>query len=93
MASEAQRLNRYTCQVCRGTITTMDVDDGTTPFMLDCHATEGCHGTMTSSMYRVPIDAVPTFVWRKATAEEYKAASPAMRHHFDLGGLDIFPIQ
>jgi len=68
------------------------VDDGTTPFTLDCLATEDCDGTMYSAMYR-GVEGAPTFVWRKPTKAEYKASSAAMRQHFDMGGLDIFPIQ
>ena len=45
--------NIYTCRKCCGHIVTVDVDDGVTPFMLKCRATEGCDGTMHSSLYRV----------------------------------------
>lgn len=84
--------NRYTCEACQGSIVTMDVDEGTTPFMLQCRATEGCEGMMQSSMYR-GVEGEPDYVWRKPTADEYKGASASMRHHFDLGGLDLFRVQ
>ena len=84
--------NRYTCEACQGTIITMDVDEGTTPFMLRCRATEGCQGMMQSSMYR-GVEGGPDYVWRKPTDEEYKAADVGMRRHFDLGGLDLFRVQ
>lgn len=84
--------NRYTCRRCGGSIVTMDVDEGTTPFMLNCRATEGCEGTMESSFYK-GVDGEPEFVWRKPTPAEYEAANEAMRHHFDKGGLDIFRVQ
>lgn len=86
------RLNRYTCQKCRGSIVTVDADEGTTPFMLGCRATEGCNGDMHSSFYRVAGTPAPQFEWRKATPEEYAAADPAMQQHFDMGGLDIHPL-
>lgn len=87
-----ERLNRYTCNACGGSIVTMDADVGTTPFMLGCLAAEGCKGTMTSCLYR-GVTGPAAFVWRKPTPDEYEAASPPMRHHFDQGGLDIFRIQ
>ena len=86
------RLNRYTCQSCRGSIVTVDRDEGTTPFMLLCRATKGCHGHMYSSFYRVDGAPAPQYEWRKATPAEYSASDPAMRQHFDMGGLDIHPL-
>ena len=84
--------NRYTCQKCGKWIITMDVDEGATPFMLGCRATEGCDGIMQSGFYRVRDDEGPaTFLWRKPTKAEYKTASKWMRRHFDAGGLDIYP--
>lgn len=83
--------NRYTCDTCCGQIITIDRDEGVTPFMLECRADRHCNGFMESSMYR-HVTGEPTFEWRKATAEEYAAASDGMRHHFDQGGLDIHPV-
>ena len=82
------RLNRYTCSKCAGAIVTIDRDEGVTPFMLQCRATQGCRGSMYSSFYR-GVDGAPTYEWRKATPAEYAKASPGMREHFDNGGLDI----
>lgn len=90
-ALPARRLNRYICQTCKGQITTVDRDEGVTPFMLGCYATKGCEGSMYSSFYQVS-DGDPTYEWRKASPEEYAAAGPAMRGHFDQGGLNIHPI-
>jgi len=44
--------NMYTCDECKGTIVTIDREQGVTPFALACRATEGCRGTMTSAFYR-----------------------------------------
>lgn len=87
------QLNRYTCTSCEGHIVTIDRDDGTTPFMLRCRATDGCNGMMQSSFYRVPPYAVPTFEWRKPTYTEFRKSSKAMQQHFEMGGLDIHPIK
>lgn len=87
--------NAYTCQGCNGTIITVDRDEGTTPFMLGCRATVECPGMMQSHFYRgsvVDSAAPATFEWRKPTKDEYKQATPAMRQHFDWGGLDIYPV-
>lgn len=84
--------NKYTCQKCGHHIFTEDRDEGTTPFMIGC-TKEGCGGTMESSCYRGRdiFDEPATFIWRKPTRKEYKRASPAMREHFDMGGLDMHP--
>ena len=88
--------NAYTCQQCKGTIVTEDQDEGTTPFMLGCRFTPGCEGMMQSHLYRGPIVAAESisasFIWRKPTPEEYADSSPGMKQHFDMGGLNIYPI-
>lgn len=83
--------NRYWCDLCRKSITTEDRDEGTTPFMIDCHATTACVGTMRSQCYRGADDDQPVqFIWRKPTPEEYLKAHRAMKEHFDMGGLDLY---
>lgn len=87
--------NAYTCQTCGKTVITEDADEGTTPFMLGCRATPGCSGMAQSHFYRGPTvesDKAASFVWRKPTAAEYKKSSRGMKQHFDMGGLDIYPI-
>jgi hypothetical protein len=86
------QLNRYTCRECRGEIITIDRDEGTTPFMLGCRATEGCKGMMQSSFYR-GVEGAPTFEWRKPTPHEFAKSSRAMQDHFNMGGLDIHRIE
>jgi hypothetical protein len=90
--SADRRLNQYTCQKCGKATITIDRDEGVTPFMLICRATQGCGGASYSSMYQ-RVSGVPTYEWRKPTAAEYAAYSPDMRHHVDQGGLDIYPIK
>ena len=80
--------NQYRCQLCGGTITTLDVDDGVTPFMLACRATPGCKGVMRSGFY-VAVDqsAKPDYEWfRPASLKGY---NHAMRDHINKGGLDL----
>lgn len=86
--------NAYTCQTCGKTMVTEDVDEGTTPFMVGCRVTANCSGMMQSHFYRgeiVASDKPALFVWRKPNAKEYKKSSPAMKQHFDMGGLNIYP--
>ena len=87
-------LNRYTCQACGGQIVTEDRHEGTTPFMIDCMATNGCAGPMQSACYRgVGVEEPVTFIWRKPTRQEYKRAHRAMKDHFVMDGLDIYPVE
>ena len=89
--AENPRLNKYTCRTCGHSIITVDRDEGVTPFMIGCKATQGCAGDMYSSFYR-NVSGQPTFEWRKPTPHELAKASREMREHFKMGGLDIYPI-
>lgn len=85
------RLNKYTCKTCGGSIVTIDRDDGVTPFLMGCRASEICSGDMVSSFYR-DVTGEPAYEWRKPTPAEYKQMSAAMRDHIDQGGLQIYRI-
>lgn len=89
------RLNRYTCQKCGGSIITRDEDHGVTPFMIACRApdTKGCDGTMHSSFYSPSVQGEPTHIWRKPTPSEFAASSREMQEHYRMGGLNIYPVQ
>lgn len=89
--SDEERLNKYTCRKCGGFIITIDRDEGVTPFMICCRASEYCNGDMFSAFYD-NVSGIPTFEWRKPTSTEYAKASKAMREHYDKGGLNIYPI-
>jgi hypothetical protein len=81
------KVNVYTCPECKGEMVTVDVDEGTTPFMLGCRATAGCKGLAESSFYRPrPGHAPPALEWYRPSAAEMKKASPAMREHAGKGG-------
>ena len=86
--------NAYSCLSCGKTIITEDQDEGVTPFMVSCRVTPRCAGMMQSHFYRGPeveSGRPVAFIWRKPTKREYKRSSPAMRQHFDDGGLNIYP--
>lgn len=90
------RENVYTCPKCRGYTVTVDVDEGVTPFLLDCRASgreADCDGMARSAMYpqgpRPAHIPEPAWEWFKPTGKAYKRLSPAMKDHVDRGGLDI----
>lgn len=65
------RLNAYQCAVCEQIIVTRDEDEGTTPFMMTCRASQDCHGMMQSHFYPGMPPFAPHYIWRKPTDEEY----------------------
>ena len=86
----AGKKNIYTCDTCHGHIVTIDLEDGVTPFMIGCRATERCKGMMKSSMYRVFDQTMA------ATHEWYKPGSAEnldydTRKHVEQGGLLLRP--
>jgi hypothetical protein len=82
--------NIYTCDACFGHIVTVDLVEGVTPFMISCRATEGCKGTMQSSMYRVFDQRMkPSHEWYKPDATELETLKPGTREHVEKGGLLI----
>jgi len=85
-AGYAGRLNIYACEKCRGHIVTRDLHAGVTPFMLRCHATDGCAGMMKSSLYRVFDQSVrETHQWvRPAEGDD---VDPRLFGHIAMGGL------
>jgi hypothetical protein len=85
--------NVYTCKTCKKMITTVHIDEGATPFMLNCLATKGCQGKAYSSFYQPPDDApAPAFEWFMPPLADWPRYSRPMRQHFEQGGLDLRPI-
>lgn len=89
------RINIYTCAKCDAGTVTVDVDDGVTPFIILCRATERCGGEAHSCFYRVPPgDHVPTFEWYKPTIRKAKRLDrkwPGTLDHVRQGGLMLRP--
>lgn len=84
---KAGMINRYVCQECGESIITINADDGTTPFMIRCRATEGCGGVMQSSFYMVSQKMTPQFEWFMPPIKDLKKYSRATREHIKKGGL------
>jgi hypothetical protein len=89
-----QRENVYTCQTCGRRVTTIDREEGVTPFMIMCSRTGGgdCTGDMHSAFYpkgpRPPHIEPPSYEWYKPVGAEYDALSEIMKtEHVDRGGL------
>jgi len=83
--------NIYICQTCGGKIVTIDKDEGTTPFMIDCEVNKECSGYMYSSFYQVDQSLEPEFEWYMPDSldvypEEFRET---MKEHIDKSGLDI----
>lgn len=90
MPEEAGKVNAYICSSCKGRIITKNRQEGTTPFQVSCHATEGCQGTMFSQFYRVDQHLVPTHEWftpRTAGERRRWLRDPYTADHVKQGGL------
>lgn len=80
--------NIYTCQVCGKSIVTVDVHEGTTPFMTKCWETDGCPGPMVSAGYRVPVDCPPPqWEWYRPSLHKLRELDFATQDHVRRGGL------
>ena len=78
--------NIYTCEECHEHIVTVDVDDGTTPFLTGCVCTKGCAGLMKSSMYNVFHQSVNA-EWEWYRPSVFSHLSEGTRDHIAKGGL------
>lgn len=79
--------NLYQCHDCHGEIVTLDLVDGTTPFMLACLVTPGCKGMMTSSFYQ--IDQSLPFQYEWFMPDSPDGYDEWTRDHIQKGGLVI----
>jgi len=81
------RKNGYICKTCDRRIITIDVDNGTTPFMFKCCATKDCEGFMISMFYSIPQSLPAQYEWfRPDSLDGY---SSEMIEHINKGGLDL----
>lgn len=76
--------NVYTCEECGFSYVTVDIDEGTTPFMSMCQ-NDGCKALAKSSFYRVPSDLVATHEWYRPA--DVSGESPMTQEHVRMGGL------
>lgn len=89
--TNAGKLNKYTCEKCGGTFTTIDLNDGVTPFMTRCRAEtdrfERCAGMAQSHFYRVHGEAWPEWGWYTPDAAWLERQDDGMKDHVSRGGL------
>lgn len=87
------RENPYTCQKCGKFTTTIHVDHGVTPFLLDCRATPGCRGMAQSAFYpRGPRPShVPPPAWEWYKPAPSQKLKPWEREHVEQGGVLLRP--
>lgn len=86
------RVNAYVCDVCGGVTTTVDIDEGVTPFTLSCRATEGCKGYSRSQMYPRGVVSTwvpsPSYEWYKPKGKELRGIHNVEElEHIKAGGL------
>lgn len=85
-----QRRNVYMCPKCGKGFVSEDIDQGTTPFMVNC-LTDGCDGKAESFCYKAPAELLsrynPAVEFYKPTYQERKKMTHAMQQHVSKGGL------
>ena len=81
------KLNQYTCAKCGSTITTIDLEEGVTPFMIGCKVWPTCGGQMYSHFYKVDGSPKPDYEWFKPTKAEFEELHPLTQAHVKQGGL------
>ena len=102
MSELLPRENVYTCQKCGRYTVTVDVDEGVTPFMIQCRAQDGpprrCTGMAHSNFYpkgpRPKHIGPPQWEFYKPTDAELRVKYKGdlleqMREHVSKGGLDL----
>lgn len=79
------KVNAYKCQSCKHLIVAKDVDDGVTPFMIECRK---CGEDMYSAFYDVRQDLSHDAEWRSEFPPDYDAeAQRISQDHKNNGGL------
>ncbi len=83
----AGRVNRYVCQDCHAIHGTINLNTGTTPFMIACR-NSCCGGVAQSAMYRISAgEVVCGWVWYRPTVREFNTLSASEQEHVLSGGL------
>jgi len=83
-------INRYTCEACGKSITTVDRADGVTSMFLMCRATPECFGRMVSAMYQCDQTLTPGWEWYRPKRVK---GDRGLREHVRAGGLVIRRIE
>lgn len=82
--------NIYLCSSCGHGFVSLDLDDGTTPFMTSC-LNPACKEMASSMFYRCPQEMLanvqPAIEWYKPTKAQMLKKPPHAKHHVEMGGL------
>ncbi len=86
MSEEAKKINTYSCTNCGYKMITINRDEGTTPFMIEC---DKCGSDSYSCWYRCDQNLEPQYEWYKpmTTSERKKLTSEDVKDHVSQGGL------
>lgn len=80
--------NIYLCPSCGHGFVSLDVDEGTTPFMTKCL---NCSDMAQSMCYAAPQEVLgriaPALEWYLPSPNAVKKMSPAVKSHVEKGGL------
>lgn len=82
--------NSYRCEKCQGTIVTVNLADGVTPFMVKCRAhwpDTSCDGMAQSGFYRIDQSTPPGWGWHRPGEAELSNLAEDVREHVQRGGL------
>lgn len=80
---EQPKKNAYTCEKCRFSIITVDVNTGVTPFMITCKGCEKAHAR--SAFYRIDQALTASHEWYMPT--DLTGLKPGEVVHVQAGGL------
>ncbi len=83
MTEQAGMVNAYLCGN-QHAVWTLNVDDGTTPFIIRCPVPD-CGGESRSSFYRVSQDVETSHEWYRPAST--RGLTPGERDHVQRGGL------
>ena len=81
-----RRINNYVCTKCPAVTVTEDVDEGVTPFYINCPA-EGCDGQGRSMFYQGHVASPVTFQFYRPSWFRRLFLIRIERDHVEQGGL------
>lgn len=82
-------VNCYVCENCGQITKTIDIEKGTTPFMIDC-TVDGCGGLAKSSFYNdLSPTLKPSHEWFRPSLKATLRQQRGMIDHIVQGGLEL----
>lgn len=79
------KVNRYVCEKCKAVHGTINLNSGTTPFLIGC---KSCDGMAQSSFYRLPEgEAGCGWAWYRPIPSVFERLTAGEQEHILAGGL------